>query len=211
LGLSAGRRCGNAGAMGKDAQVAARFADGPDEGRLQYEPPKLLFRGAQRRVFQGEALKGVCAEAGDLVLADGSRFALGEKQAASWAEAINNPRGRLDKLGVKPGMRVAVIGVADDELAGELAERGVEVLHDLAELDLLFYAADSVHELSRIDELVPALAEKGALWIVSRKGRAATLKDVEVMAAAKAFGLVDNKVVGFSATLTALRFTRRRA
>ena len=28
------------------------------------------------------------------------------------------------------------------------------------------------------------------------------MKDVEVMAAAKAFGLVDNKVVGFSETLT---------
>jgi hypothetical protein len=36
------------------------------------------------------------------------------------------------------------------------------------------------------------------------------VKDVEVMAAAKACGLVDNKVVGFSDTLTALRFVRRR-
>ena len=37
-----------------------------------------------------------------------------------------------------------------------------------------------------------------------------SLKDVEVMAAAKLVGLVDSKVVGFSETLTALRFTRRR-
>jgi len=196
--------------MGKDAQVAARFAGGPDEGRLQYEPPKLIFRGAQRRVFAGEALKGVRAEGADLVLADGSRFVLGEKQAASWADAINNPRGRLDKLGVKPGMRVAVLGVADDLFEGELVGRDALLVHDYAELDLLFYAADTVHELSRIDELIPALAEKGALWVVSRKGRAATVRDVEVMAAAKALGLVDNKVVGFSETLTALRFVRRK-
>jgi len=196
--------------MGKNAQVAARFADGPDEGRLQYEPPKLLFRGAQRRVFEGEALKGVRAEGSDLVLADGSRFSLGEKQAQGWADAINNPKGRLDKLGVKSGMRVAVLGVADDAFAEELAERAAAVVHDFENLDLFFYAADSVHELSRIDELVPALAEKGALWIVSRKGKAATVKDVEVMAAAKAVGLVDNKVVSFSETLTALRFVRRR-
>ena len=196
--------------MGKDAQVAAQFADGPDEGRLQYEPPKLLFRGARRRVFEGEALKGVRAEGGDLVLADGSRFALGQVQAGRWAQAINNPKGRLDKLGVKPGMRVAVLGVDDDALAGELAAREAVVVHDFADLDLFFYAADSVHELARIDELIPALAEKGALWIVSRKGKAATVKDVEVMAAAKSFGLVDNKVVGFSETLTALRFVRRK-
>jgi len=197
--------------MGKDAHVAARFAEGPDEGRLQYEPPKLLFRGAQRRVFEGDGLKDVRADGGDLVLADGSRFALGEVQAARWADAINNPRGRLDKLGVKPGMRVAVLGVADDLFAGELAARDAIVVHDFENLDLLLYAADSVHELSRIDELVPALAEKGALWVVSRKGKAATVKDVEVMAAARAFGLVDRKVVGFSDTLTALRFVRRKS
>ena len=197
--------------MGKDAQVRARFADGADEGRLQYEPPKLLFRGAHRRVFEGEALLGVRADGGDLVLADGSRFALGEKQAASWADAIANPKGRLDKIGVKPGMRVAVLGVADAAFAGELTERGAPPVHDFENLDLLFYAADGFHELSRLDELIPALAEKGALWVVSRKGKAATVKDVEVMAAAKAVGLVDNKVVGFSETLTALRFVRRKA
>ena len=100
--------------MGKDATVAAVFADGADEGRLQYEPPKLLFRGAQRRVFEGETLKGVRAEGADLVTADGSRFTLGEKQAASWADAILNPKGRMDKIGVKPGMRAAILGVADD-------------------------------------------------------------------------------------------------
>lgn len=197
--------------MGKDAQVRARFAEGEDAGRLQYEAPKLLFRGAARRVFEGEALKGVRAEAGDLVLADGSRFALGDKAAASWADAILNPRSRLDKLGVKPGMKVAVLNVADDALAGELVARGAAPVAELIDLDLLFYAADSLAELDRIPHLIPALAGKGALWIVSRKGKAANLKDVEVMAAARGHGLVDSKVVGFSDTLTALRFTRRGA
>jgi len=196
--------------MGKDAQVTAQFADGPDQGRLQYEAPKLLFRGAQRRAFEGEALKGVRAEGPDLVLADGSRFALGEKAAASWADAIANPKGRLDKIGAKPGMRTAILGVADETLAAELAARDAAPVNELEGLDLLFYAADSAAELARVGELVPALADRGALWIVSRKGKAATVKDVEVMAAAKAVGLVDNKVVGFSETLTALRFVRRK-
>lgn len=196
--------------MGKDAQVAARFADGADEGRLQYEAPKLLFRGARRRVFEGAALKGVRADGADLVLADGSRFTLGEKPAATWADAINNPKSRLDKIGVKPGMRTAILGVADETLAAELAGRDAAPVNDLADLDLLFYAADSAEDLAKVGDLVPALAEKGALWIVSRKGKAAAVKDIEVMAAAKAVGLVDNKVVGFSETLTALRFVRRR-
>ena len=196
--------------MGKEATVTVVFADGADEGRLQFEPPKLVFKGAQRRVFEGEALKGVRAEGAELVLADGSRFALGEKQAASWADAIINPKGRMDKIGAKAGMRAAVMGVKDKALSAELTAKGAIPVSELSNLDLLFYAADSDDELARIGGLVPLLSDKGALWIVSRKGKAATVKDVEVMAAAKAHGLVDNKVVAFSATHTSLRFVRRK-
>lgn len=195
--------------MGKDSQVRAVIAGEADEGRLQYEPPTLLFRGRARHAFKGEALASVRAEGPDLVLGE-ARFTLGEKQAASWADAILNPKGRLDKLGVKPGMRVAVLGVPDAEIAGELADRGALVVNDLARLDILFLQADTPADLARIGDLVPALAERGAMWIVSKKGKAAAIRDVEVMAAAKAVGLVDNKVVSFSETLTALRFTRRR-
>lgn len=195
--------------MGKEATVTAVFADGADEGRLQYEPPKLVFKGAQRRVFEAEALKGVRAEGAELVLADGSRFTLGEKQAAGWADAILNPKGRMDKIGAKAGMRAAVMGVADKTLSAELAAKGAVPADELANLDLLFYAADSAAELARIGGLVPLLSDKGALWVVSRKGKAASVKDVDVMAAAKAHDLVDNKVVAFSPTHTSLRFVRR--
>jgi hypothetical protein len=116
----------------------------------------------------------------------------------------------MDKIGVKPGMRVAVMGVADPTFSAELTEKGAVPVTALADLDLLFYAADDATALGRVDALVPMLAEKGALWIVSHKGKAATVKDVEVMAAAKAHGLVDNKVVAFSPTLTSLRFTRAK-
>lgn len=200
--------------MGKEAHdVQARFADGDtsfheESGRLQWEAPKLVFRGAARRVFEGEALKGLRADGGDLVLADGARFTLGEAQAARWAEAILNPPGRLDKLGVKPGMRTAMLNLDDPDLAGELAGRGAVITDD--NLDLLFYGADSEAELALVGELVPLLAERGAIWIVSLKGKLLKVKDVEVMAAAKAVGLVDNKVCAFSDTRTALRFTRRK-
>jgi hypothetical protein len=117
----------------------------------------------------------------------------------------------MAKIGVKPGMRAAAIGVADAALSGELADAGAVGVTELADLDLLFYGADDAEALGRIPDLIPLMAEGGALWIVSKKGKAATVKDTEVMAAAKACGLVDNKVVGFSDTLTALRFVRRKA
>lgn len=126
------------------------------------------------------------------------------------ARAIST-KSRTEKIGVKPGMRAAVLGVSDETFSKDLAEAGAVPATELAELDLLFYAADSEGELARMDALVPLLSDKGALWVVSRKGKAAAVKDVEVMAAAKAVGLVDNKVVAFSDTLTALRFTRAKS
>ena len=79
-----------------------------------------------------------------------------------------------------------------------------------ADLDLIFYGADSAEALAAIGDLVPRLAPRGALWVVSLKGRAVTVKDTEVMAAAKPHGLVDTKVCAFSDTRTALKFVRRR-
>jgi hypothetical protein len=195
--------------VGKEAQVRAVLADGEDEGRLQYEPPKLIFRGRIRRAYDAEALAGARAEGPDLVLADGSRFRLGEKATASWLQAIVNPRGRPDKLGVKVGQRVAVLNLDDPEFIAELKTRIAEAVHG-DELDLLFYGADSPGELAAVAELIPRLAPRGALWIVSRKGLLAGVKDVEVFAAVRPLGLVDTKVCAFSETRTALRFVRRR-
>ena len=198
--------------MGRDLTgVPARFPDGhADEGRLQWEPPRLLFRGGQRRVFEGEALAGLKADGGDLLLADGSRFSLGPDQAARWAAAILNPPGRLDKLGVKAGQRIGVVNLIDPAFDVELAVRQAPIA-DHTRLDILFYGADSVAELARVPALIPMLAERGALWIVSRKGKAAGVKDTDVFAAARPAGLTDTKVCAFSDTLTALRFVRKKA
>jgi hypothetical protein len=113
----------------------------------------------------------------------------------------------LDKLGVKPGMRVAVIDVDDGDFLARLSERTSDVTFGppLSGTNLVFLGADSIAELMRIAELRSALVPNGAIWIVSRKGKAATLRDVDVIEAAKAAGLVDNKVASFSDTHTALR------
>jgi hypothetical protein len=196
--------------MGKEANVEARWPDGGVAvGRLQYEPPKLIFRGPERRVFSGDQLVGVRADARDLILASGERFQL-PNAAQSWVDAILRPKGRLEKLGVKPGLRIGVMNLDDAPFAAELAAVAPPVEAD-GRLDLIFYGADSGAELARIGELVPRLAERGALWVVSLKGKAARVKDTEVMAAAKAHGLVDTKVCAFSDVRTALRFVRRRS
>ena len=113
----------------------------------------------------------------------------------------------LDKLGVKPGSRVAIVGLDDAGFRAELAERtsDITVGRPKRDTDVIFLAADTIDELMRIGSLQRSLKPNGAIWVISRKGKTATLRDVEVIDAAKAVGLVDNKVASFSATHTALR------
>lgn len=116
-------------------------------------------------------------------------------------------RPLLDKLGVRPGAQVALIGIDDVTFHDLLRERTSHVSEGDAppDTDLVFLAADTIDDLMRIGSLRAALRPNGAIWVVSRKGSAATLRDVDVIEAAKAVSLVDNKVVSFSATHTALR------
>jgi Protein of unknown function (DUF3052) len=113
----------------------------------------------------------------------------------------------LDKLGVKPGCRVAIVGVDDGWFRDLLAERTTDVTDGppLPDTDLIFLAANSIDELLQIGKLQRSLRPNGAIWVISRKGKAATLRDVDVIEAAKAVGLVDNKVASFSETHTAAR------
>jgi hypothetical protein len=122
-------------------------------------------------------------------------------------------RSLADKLGIKPGARVTIVGMPDPELRRILRERMADITvgDPRPASDLIFLAADSREELSRLPALRATLKPDGAIWVVSRKGNAATLRDVEVIDAAIANGLVDNKVVSFSDTHTSLRLVIPKA
>jgi hypothetical protein len=113
----------------------------------------------------------------------------------------------LDKLGIRPGMRVAILGVDDESIRDRIGERTTDLTDGwpTPETDVILLAADSTDELAPLGELATRIRPNGAIWVVSRKGKAATIRDVEVIAAARAAGLVDNKVASFSPTHTALR------
>ena len=122
-------------------------------------------------------------------------------------QEYHSTRSRIDKLGVKPFHRISVIGVDDDVFWVQLLERAADTVKSRLrkDSDLIFFAADSLAELQQLARLKTYLVSNGAIWVVSLKGKAAKVKDVDVIAAAKAAGLVDNKVVSFSETHTALR------
>jgi len=113
----------------------------------------------------------------------------------------------LDKLGLRPGMRVALIDIDDTEIRPSIAARTSDLTEGWPQpdTDVVLLGAETTDALAVLEALSARIRPNGAIWVVSRKGRTATLRDVEVIAAAKASGLVDNKVASFSATHTALR------
>jgi hypothetical protein len=122
-------------------------------------------------------------------------------------------RSLLDKLGVRQNARIHLVGDFSLDFRALLRERTHELTdgepNPSAPADLVFLTADSHAELAPLARLRHAIVPNGAVWVVSRKGKLATLRDVEVIEGALDAGFVDNKVVSFSETQTALRLVIR--
>lgn len=116
-------------------------------------------------------------------------------------------RSLLDKLGVKPEHRITLLGIRDGSFLKELTTRAkdISVDHGRTDCDLIFYAAEDKKDLPRLKTMAAAIKKDGAIWVVYPKGQT-QIREMDVIAAGKAAGLVDNKVASFSDTHTALRF-----
>jgi len=113
----------------------------------------------------------------------------------------------IDKLGVKPGQKIAVLGVESAEFLMDLGARVPEYSQRkrLNGADLIFFSAGAVADLAQLSSLGRSIQKDGAIWVVYPKGQK-HIREIDVIAAGKAAGLTDNKVCSFSVTHTALRF-----
>jgi hypothetical protein len=123
------------------------------------------------------------------------------------AERDYSHRLLIDKLGVKPGQRVAVLGVESAEFLKDLAARVPEYSRGkrISNADLIFFSAETLGDLTHLASLSRAIHKNGAIWVVYPKGQS-HLREIDVINAGKAASLTDNKVCSFSPTHTALRF-----
>jgi hypothetical protein len=116
-------------------------------------------------------------------------------------------RALLDKLGVKSGQHICVLGVEDAQFLHDLAARVPDFVREKPskDADLIFLAAEDVKTLARMKSLAGAIQKAGAIWVVYPKGLK-HIREVDVMASGRSACLTDNKVCRFSDTHTALRF-----
>ena len=191
--------------MGQELQCRVDFGKESCTGKALLETSEVLFRGAFRLKIPFREIRSMNSAAGKLtiVFPGGTAvFHLGDP-AAKWEARIRNPPSRADKLGVKTGTKVRLIGRHDEDFRRELRER--EAIESRSAPELVFLA---IHRKDELLEL--AYLTEHRVWVIYPKG-VETVRESDVRAAGLAVGLVDVKVCAFSLTHTALKFTPRVA
>jgi hypothetical protein len=190
--------------MGQEANCEVRFGGKVSAGKALLETGDLIFRGDFRLSIPLKSIQSLEAADGVLRVTSpegAALFTLGA-QADKWAYKIRNPRTLADKLDVKPGMRVSLIGVSD-----RLEARTSDITEGKAakESDLIFFGAETDKDLAKLRSLQKSIKYNGAIWVVNPKGKK-EITENGVLKAGRQAGLVDTKVARFSDTHTALKF-----
>jgi len=195
--------------MGQDATCTLEHEGKSSEGRAFLETDELIFRGTFRVAIKFAEIEDAFADDGVLTVSWAgrtARFELG-RVAARWADRIANPPTVIEKLGLKPGQKVALLGVDDDDFAKQVeAVTGMPPpRRATAKCDVVFLAANDRKALTRLPALRKAIAADGAVWVIRPKG-SDHISENDVMSAGRDAGLYDVKVVRFSDTHTAEKF-----
>jgi antitoxin component of MazEF toxin-antitoxin module len=194
--------------MGDTAKTRLHAGGETLTGEALLETSEIIFRGERRVVIKFAEIRSADARDGRLILRrdhDEVEIELGT-HAEKWAEKIRNPKTVVQKLGIKAGQQVTVLRAGDAAFVDDLEKAGAIVAtRAKRNSDAIFYGASTRADLAKLESLRESLAPNGALWIVRPKG-VKEITESDVMAAGKAAGLVDVKVVRFSDTHTAEKF-----
>ena len=189
--------------MGQEIKCRVDYSGKSSDGKALLETSAVLFRGGFRLKIPFREIQAIEASEHRLLI----RFPEGEAvfhlgpAAQKWAEKIRNPPGRLDKLGIKAGTKVRLIGRHDADFRRELADRGAITASRKPEIAFLL-----VENKEDLVEL--AYLKEAPVWVIYPKG-VQTVTEANVIAAGRDAGFIDSKVCSFSATHTALRFKPR--
>ena len=98
--------------MGSELKCTVRFGKEASEGKALLETSEVLFRGEFRLKIPFASIKSAKAVDGELHLQTANGLAIFEigPAAEKWREKILHPKTRIEKIGVRPGAKVSLIG-----------------------------------------------------------------------------------------------------
>jgi hypothetical protein len=200
--------------MGAETTCTAHFGGRSSVGKAALESQELLFKGEFRLKIPVADITKIAVEKDCLCVTTArgtAAFDLGRSIAEKWLDKVKNPKSLLDKLGVKSGQRVAVIGVDDAAFLEDLSARVGDFSRGRAPkgCDSVFLGMSNKKDLARLKTIEKTIDRAGAVWVIWPKGKP-ELREDDIRAAALALDLVDVKVAKFSETHSALRLVIRK-
>lgn len=195
--------------MGNELNCKLRYAGESLRGRALLETSEILFRGDRRLKIPFSTITGLHSEDGELHVRTKNGvaiFALGP-QASKWHHKIAHPKSLLDKLGVKPGESVSLLGDFPPDFHASLKKHKAAIVQNKVarKTPWIFLAAGTIDALRRVPAIAKTMRGAAALWVVYPKGQK-SITENHVRSTGIEAGLVDVKVARFSATHTALKF-----
>jgi hypothetical protein len=200
--------------MGSELKCRVRFGKQESEGKALLETSEIIFRGDFGLKIPFATIQSAKVVGDDLQVRTSEGlaiFELGAATAAKWREKILHPKTRIEKLGIKPGTRVSLVGFEnqDEEFVKEL--QSAKAVMRPAEntlpkdCDFIFLRINTKTQLTQVVKIARKMLGSVALWVIYPKGQQ-DITEGDVLSAGRKAGLTDIKVVGFSATHTALKF-----
>jgi len=193
--------------MGAEVKCRVIFGGQTSEGKALLETNEIIFRGDFRLKILLKEIKKLKASKDELriLFPKGEAIFVLGAQTAKWAQQILHPKSVIEKIGVRNGAKAVVIDVDDEDFLKKLSKLATISDRFSSNSEVIFFGAKAAGELKRVPALVKSMAPDGALWIIYPKG-VQVIREIDVLMAGRKAGLKDIKVVGFSATHTALKF-----
>src|SRR5258706_15586752 len=126
-------------------------------------------------------------------------------------------RDVLDKLGLKPGHAVRVVGGGDKALLARVREKVGRGLVRGGLADVVLYWPRGADEITpTLAELRGGIVDNGGIWVfTAKRGQSSAsgmdyLNHTDLIPLGLAAGLVDNKICSVSDTESAMRFVIRK-
>lgn len=195
--------------MGREAAAQAMVDGARFAVRLHLDGAALDVRGGVRRHIPREQISSVVVDGGHVVVATAEGdvvLDLGD-EAAAWARALTTPPPSLtDKLGVRPGTAVWLVGDAPAEIVGAVGSCARASADGAA---LVVVTVASIDDLGRLPSLLDEHDVRVPVWVVHGKGSAAAPGAGAVREVLRAAGYRDTKVTAVSDSASATRYQRQ--
>jgi hypothetical protein len=197
--------------MGTEIVGEAAYRGASHHIKLHLDGKELTLRDGLKLTIPLKEVRNVAASDGELTVAWAKEkivLKVGDK-AARLADKILHPPSLFDKLGIKAGHVISIVGLDDKSFLRDLKRRTESVFEETieADSDVILFRAATKADLRRLKALQKSLKRDGAIWIIRTKApqdaKAAT--EMDVITSVRASGLVDVKICAFSDELSAMK------